>query len=420
MLTWLKRLPWPVLWAVWLATRACLYLAATVPGRNGDISIYQHWYTCCYAHGSFPLADAEWQYPPGAALVFWLPGLLPGSYIDNFVFLMIACDLAITLMLCGWARRGGSRAGPWYWVCGMPFLGAIAITRFDLVPVALVVAALTVRTTAGRGVVRGILAGAGAAIKAWPLALLAGVVPGHGRRATAAAAAVLVAVWAVFPSQTVSFLTHQDARGVEIESVAATPFMIWRQAGWNGSLVFRFGAFQLSGGHAGLAQDGSRLGLVLVIAGALVWQLLLAAGRIRWRPEFAADVPLALTLLGLVVSPVLSPQYLLWVIGLAAVCLATGQTRQRPAAVAVLVIAGLTQLIFPVGWPSLLDGSGLLTAVLVVRNLLLVLTAAFSCWRVIRARQPLPAADLTEHEVIQATAAPGAAATGTGTLHRRP
>ena len=61
----------------------------------------------------------------------------------------------------------------------------------------------------------------------------------------------------------VSFLAHQNARGVEIESVAATPFMIWRQAGWHGTVVYRFGAWQLSGVHVALAEDASRLGLVL-------------------------------------------------------------------------------------------------------------------------------------------------------------
>ena len=84
------------------------------------------------------------------------------------------------------------------------------------------------------------------------------------------------------------------------------------------------------------------------------WRLLIAGGRARWRPEFAADAPLAATLLFLVASPVLSPQYLLWVVGLAAACLASGRTTQRPVALAVLAAAGLTQLIFPIGWHSLL------------------------------------------------------------------
>ncbi len=373
------RVPPPAaLWAVWLATRTVLYLLATAPGKDGDVGIYQGWYACCFSHGRFPLADPMWQYPPGAALVLWLPGHLPGGYVNSFVFLVIGCDLATTLMLAARGRRGGSPAGAWYWVCGVPVLGAVTVTRFDMVPVALSVAACL----AGRGVVRGALAGAGAAVKVWPVTVLAGLPPGQGRRGLAAAAAVFAVVCALFGSQTASFLAHQADRGVEIESVAATPFMIGRQAGWHGTVLFRFGAYQLSGAHVALAQDASRLGLILVVAAVLGWRLLIAAGHVRWRPEFLADAPLAATLLFLVVSPVLSPQYLLWVTGLAAACLATGRTTQRPAALAVLAAAGLTQLVFPTGWLSLLSGSDVATGVLAARNMLLVLAAALSCWRI--------------------------------------
>ena len=381
-MTWRKIITSPGLWVVWLGTRAALCLIATAPGLTGDIGIYQRWYACCFSHGTFPVADPMWQYPPGAALVFWLPGRLPGSYVDYFVFLALGCDLAITLMLCSSARRGGSLAGAWYWVCGVPLLGAISLGRFDVVPVALSVAALCVT---GRGGVRGALIGAGAAVKLWPVTLLAGMAPGQRRRGVAAAAAVLAAVGAIFASGTVSFLAHQNARGVEIESVAATPFMIWRQAGWHGTVAYRFGAWQLSGVHVALAEDASRLGLVLVAAAVIGWQLVTAAGRARWRPEFAADAPLAATLLFLVASPVLSPQYLLWVIGLAAACLARGGTTQRPVALAVLAAAGLTQLIFPIGWLPLLHGSDAVTGVLAARNVLLAVAAALSCWRIVSA-----------------------------------
>jgi len=384
-MTWRRSVSSPALWAVWLVTRTVLYWHATVPGRDGDVGLYQQWHACCFAHGTFPVADPMWQYPPGAALVFWLPGRLPGSYVEDFMVLAIGCDLAVTVLLWSAARRGGSLAGAWYWVCGVPLLGAVSVGRFDVVPVALSVAALCVT---GRGGVRGALIGAGAAVKVWPVTLLAGMAPGQQRRGVAAAVAVFAAACAVSASGTASFLAHQNARGVEIESVAATPFMIWRQAGWPGTVVYRFGAYQLSGPHAALAQDASVLALVLAAAAVTGWRLLITCGRGRWRPEFAADAPLAATLLFLVASPVLSPQYLLWVIGLAAACLATGHTTQRPVALVVLAAAGLTQLIFPIGWPSLVHGSDAVTGVLAARNLLLVLAAALSCWRILRLTAP--------------------------------
>lgn len=375
-------IPSRALWAVWLATRVVLYLLVTAPHMSGDVSIYQRWYACCLSHGAFPVADPMWQYPPGAALAFWLPGRLPGGYVSTFVLLAIGCDLVITLMLCARARRGGSAAGAWSWVCGVPLLGVVTVSRFDILPVALSVAAVCL---AGPGGARGVLTGAGAAVKIWPVTLLAGTPPGQWRRDLAGAAAVLAAVCVIFPAAALSFLAHQAARGVEIESVAATPLMIWRQAGWAGTVVYRFGAMQLSGWPAGLVHEASILGLVLAAAAVLGWRLLIASGRARWRPEFAADAPLAATLLFLVASPVLSAQYLLWPIGLAAACLASGRTTQRPAAVAVLAAAGLTQLIFPIGWPGLVAGSAALTGVLVARNMLLAAAAVLSCWRILSA-----------------------------------
>jgi hypothetical protein len=384
-MTWRNRIPAPALWVVWLATRTVLFVRVTAPNMGGDIGIYQHWYACCLAHGAFPVTDPMWQYPPGAALIFWLPGHLPGSYVDDFVLLAIGFDLAITVMLWARARRGGSLAGAWAWVCGVPLLGVVSVTRFDVVPVALSVAAVCL---AGRGGARGVLTGAGIAVKIWPVTLLAGTPPGQWRRDLAATAGVLAAVFLLFAPATVSFLAHQAARGLEVESVAATPLMVWRQAGWAGTVAYRFGAIQLNGWPAPLAQDASLIALVLATAAVLGWRLLIASGRARWRPEFAADAPLAATLLFLVASPVLSPQYLLWVIGLAAACLATGRTTQRPAAVAVLAAAGLTQLVFPVWWPSLLAGSAPVTGLLVARNMLLVAAAVMSCWRVVAASTP--------------------------------
>ena len=102
----------------------------------------------------------------------------------------------------------------------------------------------------------------------------------------------------------------------------------------------------------------------------------------------------------------LSAQYLLWVTGLAAACLATGRTTGRPAALAVLAAAGLTQLIFPIGWHSLLGGSGVTTAVLVARNMLLVVAAALSCWRITRSQRVQPVENLPE-QVLVGDASPG-------------
>ena len=378
---WRKHLPSFVLWLLWLVSRTILYLYGTVPRLAGDVGLYQHWYVCCLSRSTFPSADPMWQYPPGAGLVLWLPGRLPGSYLDDFALLATGCDLAVTIVLRAASRRGGSSAGSWYWVCGVPVLGPLAVDRLDMIPVMLSVVALR---AAGRGAVRGGLLAVAAAVKAWPVTLLAGTAPGQWRRVLPALAAVLAAL-VFLRGPTTSFLAHQDARGTEIESAVAVPFMIWRLDGWHGSLVYKYGAWQLSGEHAWLALDVSRLSLILIALAVTAWCAATARGRIRWRPEFAADAPLAATLLVLVASPVLSPQYMLWAIGLAAACLAASQTTQRPAALAILVAALLTVIVFPTGWQGLLRGSATITGILVARDALLAAAAVASCWRVLSA-----------------------------------
>jgi hypothetical protein len=251
-----------------------------------------------------------------------------------------------------------------------------------MIPVMLSVVALC---AAGRGGVRGGLLAVAAAVKAWPVTLLAGTAPGQWRRVLVTTLLVVLGVLVFLRGPTMSFLAHQDARGTEIESAVAVPFMIWRLAGWHGSLVYEYGAYQLSGQDAGLAQDASRLSLIVIAVLVTTWCVLTARGRIRWRPEFATDAPLAVTLLVLVASPVLSPQYMLWAIGLAAACLAARQTTQRPAALAILAAALLTVIVFPAGWVSLLRGSAIFTGVLAARDALLAAAAAVSCWRVLSA-----------------------------------
>ncbi len=384
----------------WLATRAGIFLLATtphLPGYRGDVDVYQRWYGCCFTHGAFPAASSQWQYPPGAAVVFWLPGVVPGSYLRNFVLLALACDLIVLWLVLRRARAaGGTPTAAWYWVCAIPLAGSIEATRFDVIPVVLSVAAICAATDGTGAGLRGVFIGAGTALKLWPAVLLAGTPPGRWRHTLVCAATTVAAICVVLIGGMQSFVGNQNARGVEIESIVATPFMIWRELGWHGTVTYKFGAMQLNGLFDAIPQYVSLGAMVLALALVLTWRLLIRTGRAVWRPEFAADAPLAATLLFLVTNSVLSPQYLLWPLGLAAACLAVNGERstQRQVAFLLLAIAGLTQAIYPFGWIPILHGSGWLTAVLALRNALLLYAAVLSCWRIYRASRLDPAGDL--------------------------
>jgi hypothetical protein len=175
----------------------------------------------------------------------------------------------------------------------------------------------------------------------------------------------------------VSFLFTQDARGLQVEAVAASPWVL-------AALVRRdvviylnrtLTTWEIAG--PGTAAMARALDVVLPLA---VVGLALLLWRARSRPlDVLLWGSLAFSTLLIVANKVGSPQYIGWLAPPVAVALATrtaptdGGPARVPAAVArlasaVLVIAALTQVVFPLGYTSLLANNPLVALVLVARN----------------------------------------------------
>ncbi|WP_372498658.1 glycosyltransferase 87 family protein [Yinghuangia soli] len=366
--------------AAWAVSRAWLFLVTLgvlynpYPIVTDDVRYtYFGWYEILRA-GSFPIGDVTWQYPPGAAGALLLPGLLPLSYPTAFFTLMLAADLAALVFLL----RGPSRLGAMLWVAAVPVLGPMILSRYDLLVTALAVAALS---CAARPRVSGVLTGVAAAIKVWPVLLLIGAP--RGRRLYEAALWTLVGAGAVVLGFAAAlpgafdFVTAQRDRGIEIEAVAATPFHIARAYGWSGEARFTYGSMEFLGPHIAAA------GRICLAASALdlVWLLLWRRQAQRWTHATMPDAALTAVLLFVVTSRVLSPQYMVWLIGLAAVCLTRRETTQRPAAVLILLAVPLTTWEFPVWFGWLAASEPQAVAVLAARNVLLVAAAVWSARR---------------------------------------
>ncbi|MFJ6441486.1 glycosyltransferase 87 family protein [Streptomyces sp. NPDC091649] len=379
--------PWP--YAVWTLTRvwllACVFKVVTVPGPDVtvDVSvIYRGWYEVLLT-GTYPLDDVTWQYPPGAALAILSPALLPfWEYATAFFVLVLLCDaLVLGLLLYAGRRPGRRRAGAWVWIAGVPLLGPTVYARYDLMVTAVAVAALLAGVRRPRAL--GALAAFGALLKGWPALLPAGVRKGRPTLAawTAAAltAAGLAAGFALLPGA-YAFLAFQRDRGTEVESLGALVFHVARQFGWEGRVELRYGSLEFLGPHV---ERVSTLALGLAVL-ALGWLVLW-----RWRAEaFAAHTPaeaaFTAVLLFTVTSRVISPQYVVWLVGLAAVCLVFRGTAMTPPAVLVLVASGVTLLEFPVGFGHVVASDAWGVTLLLVRNGLLVaasLMAARRLWR---------------------------------------
>ncbi|ATW48089.1 glycosyltransferase 87 family protein [Streptomyces peucetius] len=374
---------------VWVLTRAALLLCVlgvlTYPGPDvtTDVSvIYQGWHEVLRT-GTYPLEDVAWQYPPGAALAILAPGLLPGlGYTLAFFVLTLLCDLLVLAGLLRTERHGAARRGTWVWVAGVPLLGPTVYARYDLMVTAVAVGALLAGVRRPR--VMGALAGLGALLKVWPLLVLLGTPRGRVTRRSWSAAAVTVAVPALVLATTVpgalAFLTFQRDRGTEIESLGALVFHVWRHFGWQGQVLLNYGSVEFLGPYVPLV---SGLALVLSLA-ALGW---LAVWRARAR-EFAAATPcdaaFAAVLLFTTTSRVISPQYMVWLVGLAAVCLVHRASRMLRPAVLVLAATGVTLLEFPVWFSHVVASDPLGVALLVVRNGLLAAATVDACRRLWR------------------------------------
>lgn len=342
----------PVVWlwiAVWIATRAFMLVQVGFWSDLGvnyqDIEFYKSW-SDTLAVGQMP-EEESWQYPPGAAFLLLVPRLgsvFDVTYQSSFIASMLVVDFAGMLVMALLARRSGRSVGVWIWLLALPLLQALPLTRFDLAPTVLTMAALVVihqRTTWF-----GALVGAGAALKVWPIVALLGEWDRRRLfRATATAAAVaaltLLVAGIIFGDQS-AFFGNQDVRGLQKEAVAGVPWYVqWTITGREPAFKLLNGTAEFDYGIAdAIAVALKWLGLLVLLAAAAWWVMRERAIR-RGRIDLAdaavsRDLVFTLVLLQVVVSRVLSPQFMIWVIGMAAVVLGSERTNvERPAWLAI-------------------------------------------------------------------------------------
>ncbi|MYT36277.1 DUF2029 domain-containing protein [Streptomyces sp. SID8356] len=380
--------------AVWALTRIalllCVFHVFTVPGPDVtvDVSvIYRGWYGTLLT-GTYPLDDVTWQYPPGAALAILSPALLPfWEYATAFSALVLLCDALVCGLLLYAGRRPGMRAaGAWGWIVGVPLLGPTVYARYDLMVTAVAVAALLAGVRRPR--VLGVLAAFGALLKVWPALLLVGVRRGRPARAAWSAAALagagLAVAFGLWMPGAYAFLAFQRDRGTEIESLGALYFHLARHFGWEGRVELHYGSMEFLGPGVGTV-SALALGLAALALGwLLVW-------RLRAR-TFAAHTPaqaaFTAVLLFTTTSRVISPQYVVWLVGLAAVCLAFRNGGMVRPAVLVLAAAGVTVLEFPVYFAEVVASDAWGVALLSLRNGLLVAASVIAARRLWRETVP--------------------------------
>jgi Glycosyltransferase family 87 len=392
----------------WLATRLLILviLAAFERFVVGDVFYYHRKINALFTAG---LDRTLYEYPTPVVWILWLPyGASFGSrvgYLVAFVVFTLALDAVFCYAL--W-RASGRRhdSAVDFWLIFVPLIGPLAYLRFDMLPAVLAGGALLAARR--KPWVTGALTGLGAAIKLWPALLIGAFLSYRSDRRPAGIAFIVVGfglalISLIFGgwSRLISPLTWQSDRGLQIESIWATPLMLARAARphhWIVS-VSQYQAYEIFGPGVDawvmISSIATVLGLSVII--------LLTVRAFRHdgsTPAAIGLVVIATVAIMTITNKTLSPQYLLWVGGPMAALLAfrpQATPEEQPAisriARQALVLALLTQLVYPLFYYSYLGHHGhamiiVSTIVTAIRNLALVVFTVEVCrlaWRMLGA-----------------------------------
>lgn len=394
-------------WAVWVAFAAVhLWIAwcglLAVPQRVfWDLGLYRYWVADGLVTGHWPVLDDAWVYPAGALVPLvatgWLAQELPlsGLTVDEafaavWIVMVAVLNLVVVRRLL---RRPGGYVAVWWWMGFLAALGPVSLGRLDALVAPLAILALLV--VAERPRVAAALLTAGAWIKVAPGALLVPVVVALRRSwhaavvPAAAVSAVVVGVVMLLGGRehVWSFLSAQSDRGVQVESVSASPWLVWGVFSTAVRRTFNDDILTYEVAGPGV-QTASQ-----VVDGLFYVAMLATAALLAWRawgprrlpvPELIVRGSLLVLLTMIVTNKVLSPQYITWLAAPVAVALAWQLPRWRATAWTLLGVAAATQVVFPWWYGAMLRAEPAATAVLVARNLVLVALWVVTAWAVVR------------------------------------
>lgn len=364
----------------------------------GDVAVYRFWTDQATGADYWVGVDAPWVYPilalvpmlaaqlgteiAGAIPALSLATVGPDAYVAGWLVTVTLLNALAFGVLTGRRSRPGRATAGWWWLLFLLALGPISLGRIDSVTVSLSVVAVTL--IASRPRIAALLLTIAAWVKVWPGAIVIAIVAVSRDRWRALATAVgasiaVVAVSLSFGSgaNVVSFVTEQTGRGLQVEAPVTTAWMWLAWAGLADASVYYDDSiltWQVRGDGAGLA--GALMTPILLLAVAAITAVALVALR-RGADAAALLPPLVLALIAGMIAfqKVGSPQFISWlavpvILGLVTRAERRGASFAVPAAL-VLLIAGLTHVIYPYLYGYLLGVFPAMLLVLTVRNVLL-------------------------------------------------
>lgn len=376
--------------ALFLVSWGVLHHGFYARDRIVDTPVYER-YGEAMTDSRVPYRDFALEYPPGALPVFVLPALGEGDsddYERRFEGIMAALGLACVLLV---AVAASSWWAPLFVAVTPLALGSVILSRFDLWPAMLTVAALVLlvagRFRLGLGAI-----GLATAAKLYPV-LLAPIAFAHvwrvrGRREALMCAgiffAVVLAIFTPFavlsPDGVWESVWRQAGRPLQIESLGAGFLLVAHHLfGLDLTMESSHGSQNLDGTAADLLGAASTLLQVALLIGIWIWYVRGPATRERLAAASAAAVCAFIAF-----GKVFSPQFLIWLVPLVPL---VGGRRGLVASGFLAASLVLTQLWFPYRyWELALEFDTAASWLVFARNLLLVGLTLFLVDQVRRGR----------------------------------
>lgn len=372
--------------------------------------VYRSWVNGMVNGAGVPGVDRPFVYPLASLAPMLLARLVGG---DSALGMGLAWLALVSVLdaLALWAllrvgRRAeagawpaGVRAGAW-WVAYCAAAGPITMGRIDAITVPLALLGIVaLRRHPG---LAGALWTLGAWMKVWPAALVFAALVASRRRlriaggAAAVCAGVVVGAWALGGvGELLSFLGMQQGRGLQLESTAASAFLLANQLGIGHVTTgfdFDILTYQVYGpGVAAVTRLLTPLLALLTLA--VVGLEALAARRRPDDPMVLPAAALALVCVFFVANRVGSAQFVCWLGPAIVLGLLAGPAvarRFRVPAVLALVLAALTQAIYPHYYYIVFAQSPIGVVLLVVRNALWVALLAWAVRELVRVVRSSP------------------------------
>lgn len=361
-----------------------------------------------------------------------VPSLLPVYLVEAwrsvtpqrelFVFVCLAMDALVAGHLIHYRELSGGPSSKtfvnaerlkegrllavWFWCIFGVFIAPLMYARLDIFPAVLV--AFSAVYLGSRPRVSSALLALATTIKLWPGVLAAGLVGQLREKATWVRLAwfggsllgiVIVVAASLGLDRVTSPISYQSERGLQVESVAATPFFLAHYFD-QGTYEIDYApskSYEISGPGIEQAIVFTNVATAITLGLAIAWAVYrLLVG--KWSPHSAALFFLAAITWTVCTNKVFSPQYMIWFGPLAAVLLlapwesaADGWrgrgSRQLLVVVGSLLIiaSGLSVYIYPFNYGAIIGDPTWQGAVAItLRNLIMIAVAILCTYLLVR------------------------------------